>query len=140
MSLPLTGALGAASPLLKSAAAGFSFGGAALFVVEPPLTEDGGLLTAVTLAAGRSSSTGVGVVMALVHLSPHFSGKGFPPRFHGDGAFGQSWNEVAMVSGDHNGGLFCSECCHFWSVSGHPSTMDLHGSPGCSCPCGLLIH
>lgn len=55
---------GAVKSILQSAAAGFAFGEAALFAVEPTLTEDGVLLTAANLAAGRAGSTGVGVVTA----------------------------------------------------------------------------
>ncbi|XP_035473997.2 uncharacterized protein LOC118290429 [Scophthalmus maximus] len=68
-----------APTLLKSVAAGFAFGEAALFAVEPTLTEDGVLLSAATLAAGRASSTGVGVVTAcLVFTSALISlGSGF---------------------------------------------------------------
>ncbi|XP_023285782.1 uncharacterized protein LOC111672572 [Seriola lalandi dorsalis] len=73
------GVFGVAPTLLKSAAAGFAFGEAALFAVEPTLTEDGVLLNAATLAAGRASSTGVGVVTAcLVFTSALISlGSGF---------------------------------------------------------------
>lgn len=65
--------------ILQSAAAGFAFGEAALFAVNPSLTEDGVLLTAATLAAGRAGSTGVGVVTAcLVFTSLLISlGSGF---------------------------------------------------------------
>lgn len=52
------------SALVGSGAAGFVFGEAALFAVEPTLTEDGLLLNVATLAAGRAGSTGVAVVMA----------------------------------------------------------------------------
>lgn len=52
------------SALLGSGAAGFVFGEAALFAVESSLTEDGLLLKAATLAAGRAGSTGVAVVMS----------------------------------------------------------------------------
>lgn len=52
------------SALVGSVAAGFVFGEAALFAVEPTLTEDGLLLNVATLAAGRAGSTGVAVVMA----------------------------------------------------------------------------
>ncbi|KAF1376508.1 hypothetical protein PFLUV_G00212220 [Perca fluviatilis] len=58
------GVFGIVKTVLQSAAAGFAFGEAALFAVEPSLTEDGVLLTAATLAAGRAGSTGVGVVTA----------------------------------------------------------------------------
>ncbi|XP_059212336.1 uncharacterized protein LOC131991060 [Centropristis striata] len=58
------GAFGAVKTILQSAAAGFAFGEAALFAVDPALSEDGVLLNAATLAAGRAGSTGVGVVMA----------------------------------------------------------------------------
>lgn len=80
MSLPpLPGGLGAVRTILQSAAAGFAFGEAALFAVEPTLTQDGVLLTAATLAAGRAGSTGVGVVTAcLVFTSVLISlGSGF---------------------------------------------------------------
>lgn len=52
------------SALVGSGAAGFVFGEAALFAVEPTLTEDGLLLDVATLAAGRAGSTGVAVVTA----------------------------------------------------------------------------
>lgn len=52
------------SALVGSGAAGFVFGEAALFAVEPTLTEDDLLLNVATLAAGRAGSTGVAVVMA----------------------------------------------------------------------------
>lgn len=52
------------SALVGSGAAGFVFGEAALFAVEPTLTEDGLLLNVATLAAGRAGSTGVAVVTA----------------------------------------------------------------------------
>ncbi|KAE8286953.1 hypothetical protein D5F01_LYC14910 [Larimichthys crocea] len=73
------GGLGAVRTILQSAAAGFAFGEAALFAVEPTLTQDGVLLTAATLAAGRAGSTGVGVVTAcLVFTSVLISlGSGF---------------------------------------------------------------
>ncbi|KAK5903695.1 hypothetical protein CgunFtcFv8_007452 [Champsocephalus gunnari] len=73
------GAFGAVQTILQSAAAGFAFGEAALFAVEPSLTEDGVLLSAATLAAGRAGSTGVGVVTAcLVFTSLLISlGSGF---------------------------------------------------------------
>ncbi|KAM4522512.1 uncharacterized protein PAE49_002173 [Odontesthes bonariensis] len=58
------GAFYLAKTLLGSAAAGFVFGEAALFAVEPTLTEDAVLLNAATLAAGRAGSTGVSVVTA----------------------------------------------------------------------------
>ncbi|XP_029281132.1 uncharacterized protein LOC115003478 [Cottoperca gobio] len=58
------GVFGTVKTILQSAAAGFAFGEAASFAVEPSLTEDGLLLTAATLAAGRAGSTGVGVVTA----------------------------------------------------------------------------
>lgn len=65
--------------ILKCAAAGFAFGEAALFAVEPTLTDDGVLLTAATLATRRAGSTGVGVVAAcLVFTSVLISlGNGF---------------------------------------------------------------
>ncbi|KAK2856342.1 hypothetical protein Q5P01_005077 [Channa striata] len=65
--------------ILKSGAAGFAFGEAAIFAVEHTLTDDGVLLTSATLAAGRAGSTGVGVVTAcLVFTSVLFSlGSGF---------------------------------------------------------------
>ncbi|CAN9507775.1 unnamed protein product [Ophioblennius macclurei] len=59
--------LGSSSVLktvLRSAAAGFVFGEAALFAVGPSLTEDGALQTAASSAAARTGSTGVAVVMA----------------------------------------------------------------------------
>ncbi|XP_076612768.1 uncharacterized protein LOC143336455 [Chaetodon auriga] len=73
------GVFGAARTILRSAAAGFAFGEAALFAVEPTLTQDGVLLTAATLIAGRAGSTGVGVVTAcLVFTSALVSlGSGF---------------------------------------------------------------
>ncbi|XP_041815107.1 uncharacterized protein LOC121622258 [Chelmon rostratus] len=58
------GVFGAVRTILQSAAAGFAFGEAASFAVEPTLTQDGVLMTAATLAAGRAGSTGVGVVTA----------------------------------------------------------------------------
>ncbi|XP_054474867.1 uncharacterized protein LOC129107409 [Anoplopoma fimbria] len=58
------GVFGTVKTILQSAAAGFAFGEAALFAVDPSLTTDGVLLTAATLAAGRAGSTGVGVVTA----------------------------------------------------------------------------
>ncbi|TNN61582.1 hypothetical protein EYF80_028194 [Liparis tanakae] len=58
------GGVGAVTTILQSAAAGFAFGEAALFALEPSLTADGVLLNAATLAAGRVGSTGVGVVAA----------------------------------------------------------------------------
>lgn len=65
--------------LLQNVAAAFAFGEAALFAVEPTLTKDGLLLKAATLAAGRTGSTGVGVVAAcLVFTSALISlGSGF---------------------------------------------------------------
>ncbi|KAM3603414.1 uncharacterized protein V6R79_021812 [Siganus canaliculatus] len=65
--------------LLQSAAAGFAFGEAALFAIEPPLKQDDILMAAVTQAAGRTGSTGVGVVAAcLVFTTVLFSmGSGF---------------------------------------------------------------
>lgn len=64
---------------LKSAAAGFAFGEAALFAVKPTLTDDVVLLTAASLATRRAGSTGVGVVTAcLVFTSVLISlGNGF---------------------------------------------------------------
>lgn len=50
--------------LLQCAAAGFAFGEAALFAVKPVLTQDDLLLHTAVLAAGRTSTTGVGVVTA----------------------------------------------------------------------------
>ncbi|XP_041831944.1 uncharacterized protein LOC121633772 [Melanotaenia boesemani] len=50
--------------ILGSAAAGFVFGEAASFAVQPSLTEDVTLLNAATFAAGRAGSTGVSVVTA----------------------------------------------------------------------------
>ncbi|XP_042247131.1 uncharacterized protein LOC121882752 [Thunnus maccoyii] len=58
------GVLGTVRTFLGSAVAGFAFGEAALFAVKPTLTEDGVLLSAATVAAGRVGSTGVGVVAA----------------------------------------------------------------------------
>ncbi|CAJ1077145.1 uncharacterized protein LOC117824669 [Xyrichtys novacula] len=56
--------------ILQSAAAGFAFGEAALFALDPTLTKDGVLLSAATAAAERIGSTGVGVViMCLVFTS-----------------------------------------------------------------------
>lgn len=65
--------------ILQSAAAGFAFGEAALFAVEPILTQDGVLLTAATAAAERTGSTGVGAVVGcLVFTSALISlGSGF---------------------------------------------------------------
>ncbi|XP_031722082.1 uncharacterized protein LOC116393688 [Anarrhichthys ocellatus] len=54
----------AVNTILQSAAAGFAFGEAALFAVEPSLTADDDLLTAATQNAGRVGSTGVGAVTA----------------------------------------------------------------------------
>ncbi|XP_070843164.1 uncharacterized protein [Chaetodon trifascialis] len=73
------GVSGAARTVLRSAAAGFALGEAALFAVEPTLTQDGVLLTAAILTAGRTGSTGVGVVTAcLVFTSVLVSlGSGF---------------------------------------------------------------
>ncbi|KAM9339175.1 uncharacterized protein ABDE67_016825 [Symphorus nematophorus] len=73
------GGFGVVTAILQSAAAGFAFGEAALFAVEPVLTQDGILLKAATLAAGRAGSTGVGVVTAcLVFTSVLVSlGSGF---------------------------------------------------------------
>nr|XP_033504130.1 uncharacterized protein LOC117270568 [Epinephelus lanceolatus] len=73
------GGAGVVKTILQSAAAGFAFGEAALFAVEPALTEDGVLLNAATLAAGRAGSTGVGVVtVCLVFTSVLLSlGSGF---------------------------------------------------------------
>ncbi|XP_058469911.1 uncharacterized protein LOC131443875 [Solea solea] len=51
-----------ATTLLKSAVAGFAFGEAALITLKPALMEDVVLLNAAARAAGRASSTGVGVV------------------------------------------------------------------------------
>lgn len=70
---------GVLTTILKSAAAGFAFGEAALFAVEPRLTDDHVLLAAAALAAGRAGSTGVGVVAAcLVFTSVLVSlGSGF---------------------------------------------------------------
>lgn len=64
LSSPLPGVFGAAPTLLKCAAAGFAFGEAALFAVKPALTKDDILLHTAVLAAGRTSTTGVGVVTA----------------------------------------------------------------------------
>lgn len=50
--------------LLRSGAAGFVFGEAASFAVEPTLIQDVALLNAATLASGRAGSTGVAVVTA----------------------------------------------------------------------------
>ncbi|XP_040919934.1 uncharacterized protein LOC121199378 [Toxotes jaculatrix] len=73
------GISGVVSTILKSAAAGFAFGEAAVFAVDSTLTEDGILLNAATVAARRTSSTGVGVVTAcLVFTSALISlGSGF---------------------------------------------------------------
>ncbi|XP_049914583.1 uncharacterized protein LOC126398957 [Epinephelus moara] len=73
------GGAGVVKTILQSAAAGFTFGEAALFAVEPALTEDGVQLNAATQAAGRAGSTGVGVVTAcLVFTSVLLSlGSGF---------------------------------------------------------------
>ncbi|XP_037606855.1 uncharacterized protein LOC119477074 [Sebastes umbrosus] len=73
------GVFGAVKTTLQSAAAAFAFGEAALFAVQPALTEDGVLLTAATLAARQTGSTGVGVVAAcLVFTSVLISlGSGF---------------------------------------------------------------
>ncbi|XP_008288908.1 uncharacterized protein LOC103363788 [Stegastes partitus] len=70
---------GSVKTLLCSAAAGFVFGEAVLFAAEPALTQDGVLLGAATLAAGRAGSTGVTVVSAcLVFTSALLSlGSGF---------------------------------------------------------------
>lgn len=64
MSLFPPGGFSVVMTILKSASAGFAFGEAALFAVEPTVTEDGVLLTAATLGTHRAGSTGVGVVMA----------------------------------------------------------------------------
>lgn len=64
MFLPLPGVFAVMSTILKSAAAGFAFGQAALFAVKPVLTDDGALLAAANLATHRAGSTGVGVVTA----------------------------------------------------------------------------
>lgn len=61
LSIP-TGVFGTVKTILQSAAAGFAFGEAALFAVEPTLSQDGAVLTAATVAAGRAGSTGIGVV------------------------------------------------------------------------------
>ncbi|KAF3702754.1 hypothetical protein EXN66_Car018442 [Channa argus] len=50
--------------ILKSGAAGFAFGEAAIFAVDHTLSDDAVLLTAATQAARRAGSTGVGVVTA----------------------------------------------------------------------------
>ncbi|KAM4528753.1 uncharacterized protein V3H82_027020 [Fundulus diaphanus] len=73
------GALCVAKTLLGSTAAGFVFGQAASFAVEPSLIEDATLLNAATRAAGRAGSTGVAVVTAcLVFTSALLSlGAGF---------------------------------------------------------------
>uniref|UniRef100_UPI0037E733C4 uncharacterized protein n=1 Tax=Semicossyphus pulcher TaxID=241346 RepID=UPI0037E733C4 len=65
--------------ILQSAAAGFAFGEAALFAVEPSLIEDDVLRNAATLVAGRAGSTSVGVVTScLVFTSVLISlGSGF---------------------------------------------------------------
>lgn len=65
--------------VLKSAAAGFAFGEAALFSVDPTLTDDAVVLNAAILATRRAGSTGVGVVAAcLLFTSVLFSlGDGF---------------------------------------------------------------
>lgn len=79
MFLPLPGVFGVVTTILKSAAAGFAFGEAALFAVDPTLTDDAVLLTAANLATRRAGSTGVGVVTAcLVFTSVLISlGNGF---------------------------------------------------------------
>ncbi|XP_030260204.1 uncharacterized protein LOC115573536 isoform X3 [Sparus aurata] len=59
-----TGVSDVVRTILQSAAGGFAFGEAALFAIEPALIQDGVLLSAATLAAGRAGSTGVGVVTA----------------------------------------------------------------------------
>nr|XP_043904935.1 uncharacterized protein LOC122783990 isoform X2 [Solea senegalensis] len=56
------GVYSVATTLLKSAVAGFAFGEAALITLKPALMEDVVLLNAAAQAAGRASSTGVGVV------------------------------------------------------------------------------
>ncbi|XP_073348790.1 uncharacterized protein [Pagrus major] len=73
------GVSGVVRTILQSAAAGFAFGEAALFAIEPTLVKDDVLLSVATLAAGRAGSTGVGVVTAcLVFTSVLLSlGSGF---------------------------------------------------------------
>ncbi|KAM4712520.1 uncharacterized protein FYW61_019834 [Anableps anableps] len=73
------GAFHVVKTLLRSTAAGFVFGQAASFAVEPSLTEDVTLLNAASRAAGRAGSTGVAVVIAcLVFTSALLSlGLGF---------------------------------------------------------------
>lgn len=61
--MPL-GAVCVLKVLLRSGAAGFVFGEAASFAVEPTLIQDVPLLSAASLVAGRAGSTGVAVVMA----------------------------------------------------------------------------
>lgn len=58
------GSLYVVKTIVGGAAAGFVFGEAASFAVDPPLTADTALLNAATLAAGRAGSTGVAVVTA----------------------------------------------------------------------------
>ncbi|XP_051792618.1 uncharacterized protein LOC127530283 [Acanthochromis polyacanthus] len=79
MAESIAGLPGSVQALLCSAAAGFVFGEAASFAAEPALTADGVLLSAATLAAGRTGSTGVTVVSAcLVFTSALLSlGSGF---------------------------------------------------------------
>lgn len=79
MFLFLPGIYGLVTTILKSAAAGFAFGEAASFAVEPTLTDDAVLLNAANLATRRAGSTGVGVVTAcLVFTSVLISlGNGF---------------------------------------------------------------
>ncbi|KAF7666560.1 hypothetical protein LDENG_00101490 [Lucifuga dentata] len=73
------GVLGVVKTILRSTAAGFAFGEAALFALEPTLTGDDTLLTAAVLAAERVGSIGVGVVTAcLIFTSALLSlGNGF---------------------------------------------------------------
>lgn len=66
LSFSLSGVSTIIRTVLQSAAAGFAFGEAVLFAVEPALTEDDVLLSVATLAAKRAGSTGVGVVTSCV--------------------------------------------------------------------------
>ncbi|KAM9840574.1 uncharacterized protein ACBR49_015946 [Aulostomus maculatus] len=58
------GVFGVVKAILGGVAAGFAFGDAASFAIEPLLTKDGVLLNAAVVAAKQAGSTGVGVVMA----------------------------------------------------------------------------
>lgn len=59
-----SGATWVLKALLRSAAAGFVFGEAASFTVEPAWIQDVALLSTATLASGRAGSAGVAVVTA----------------------------------------------------------------------------